>query len=239
MYFGKGVSTDFSGLGSPIGLFAGGVVKSKGVKRLGGRGMLYFVTDRRLAGKEFYRVIQEAVAGGVDAIILREKDLEKEALVSVAKKIKSIVKGSNTELIVNGDLSVAKAVKAHGYHVGFEQFCREERENYKGFNGKIGVSVHSLKEAKLALQNGADYLLAGHIFETSCKEGLEPRGISWLKEIIEGVDIPVIAIGGIHEKNLDRLQSIGLHGIAVRSLIMESREPHSTVRKLRNQWLID
>lgn len=201
--------------------------------------MLYLVTDRKIAVKNFYRILQEAVDGGVDAIILREKDLERDELHSVAKKVKSIVEGSNTKLIINGDLSVAEEVDAQGYHGGFQQFIKEDRETLREFTGRIGVSIHSLKEAKVAVEKGAHYLLAGHIFESSCKKGLEARGISWLREILEGVEIPVIAIGGIHEKNLDKLQSIGLHGIAVRSLIMESKEPKIIVRNLRRLWLRD
>ncbi len=201
--------------------------------------MLYFVTDRKVATKDFYGILQEAAEAGVDGIILREKDLKKEQLYSMAKKVKFIVKGTDTKLIINGNLSVAKGVKAHGYHMGFEKFMKEESKDLKAFNGSIGVSVHCVAEAKIAEKKGADYLLAGHVFDTSCKRGLEPRGVSWLKEVIEEVNIPVIAIGGIHQKNLHRLQSIGLHGIAVRSLIMESAEPKSTVKSLRHQWFAD
>lgn len=201
--------------------------------------MLYLVTDRKIAVGNFYRILQEAVSRGVEGIILREKDLERDKLFSMAKQVKSIIEGSNTKLIINGNLSVAKEVGAWGYHTGFQQFIKEDREILKEFTGSIGVSIHSLKEAKVAEEKGAHYVLAGHIFETSCKKGLEPRGISWLREIIEEVDIPVIAIGGIHRTNLHKLQSIGLHGIAIRSLIMESREPTKTVQNLRYQWLSD
>ncbi len=201
--------------------------------------MLYFVTDRKVAVKDFYQIVQEAVAAGVDGIILREKDLIQKDLYSMAKRVRAIVKGTDTKLMINGNLSVAREVKAQGYHMGFEKFMEEESKNLNDFPGTIGVSVHSVGEAKTAEKKGADYLLAGHVFETSCKKGLEPRGVPWLKEIIEEVNIPLIAIGGIDQKNVNQLQSIGLHGIAVRSLIMESSEAKSIVKSLRRQWLGD
>ncbi|NBG87253.1 thiamine phosphate synthase [Isachenkonia alkalipeptolytica] len=201
--------------------------------------MLYFVTDRKVAVKDFYRTLQEAVEGGVDGIILREKDLKQPELFSMGKKVKAIVEGTDTKLIINGNLSVARDLKAQGYHMGFEKFMEEDKKTLKEFRGRIGVSVHSVKEAKIAEKNGADYLLAGHVFQTLCKKGLEPRGISWLKEIMEAGNLPVIAIGGIDPNNLGKLQSLGLHGIAVRSLIMESPEVKNTVKSLRNKWLID
>ena len=199
--------------------------------------MIYLVTDRKIAAKDFYWILKEAVAAGIEGIILREKDLETEALLRMAKKVKAIVAGSRTRLIINGNLAVAKEIGADGYHSGFENFINGDRENLKNFTGKIGVSVHSCEEAAEAERRGAHYLLAGHIFETSCKKGLEPRGVAWLREILDTVQIPVIAIGGIDQRNLNKLQSLGLHGAAVRSLIMKSPEPKNTVRELRHPGL--
>ena len=201
--------------------------------------MLYFVTDRKIRQKDFYGRIQEAVEAGVDGIILREKDLKRERLYPMAKKIKAMVEGTPTKLIINGDLSVAKEVKAWGYHMGFGKFMEEDKKNLKKFKGRIGVSVHSVREGKIAKRGGANYLMAGHVFETPCKKGLAPRGTSWLKEIIEEVNLPVIAIGGIESNNLHELRGLKLHGIAVRSLIMESPEVKRTVRDLQRQWLVD
>lgn len=201
--------------------------------------MLYFVTDRKIGGKDFYQILEDAVEAGVDGIILREKDLDDQRLYAMAKRIKSLVEGTSTELIVNGSLAVARAVEAQGYHMGFEKFEKAPGKSLKGFSGRVGVSVHSLKEGKIAEKNGADYLLAGHVFETSCKKGLEPRGIPWLREIIREVNLPVIAIGGIEPGNIHRLRPLELHGIAVRSLIMESPEVKHTVKSIRNQWLGD
>ncbi len=201
--------------------------------------MLYLVTDRKIARKDFYHIVEESVAGGIDGIILREKDLSQGEVQIMADKLKSLVKESKTELIINGNLSVAKAVEADGYHIGFSRLSKVNEKELREFHGKLGVSVHSLTEAKEAEKKGADYLLAGHIFKTSCKEGLEPRGIGWLEEIINQVGIPVIAIGGIHPGNIGKLQSTKLHGVAVRSLIMQSSQPRETVRALRKLWTAD
>lgn len=201
--------------------------------------MLYLVTDRKIAKKDFYHIVEESVAGGIDGIILREKDLSQGELKIMADKLKSLVKESKTELIINGDLSVAKAVEADGYHIGFNRLIKGNEKELREFHGKLGVSIHSLREAKEAEKRGADYLLAGHIFKTSCKEGLEPRGIGWLKEIINEVGIPVIAIGGIHPGTIGKLQSTKVYGVAVRSLIMQSLQPKETVVALQQLWTRD
>lgn len=198
--------------------------------------MIYFVTDRKIAHGDFYRILEEAVAGGVDGIILREKDLGDEALFSIAAKIKAITTGTGTELIVNNSLAVAKKVEAEGYHIGFSPFIEENETKRAGFFGKIGVSVHSIEEAVEAEKAGADYLLAGHIFPTGCKPGVKPRGTVWLQKVISSVTIPVIAIGGIEPENLSKLSGTGLTGVAVRSLIMQSPSPKQTVRLLQTEW---
>ncbi|WP_427340154.1 thiamine phosphate synthase [Caloranaerobacter sp. DY30410] len=192
--------------------------------------MLYLITNRKIIKKDsFYEVIEDAVKGGVDAVILREKDLSYNELLPIAVKLKNILSSYNIPLIVNGDLDIAKNIKAAGFHTSFDRFIKEKIE----FKGLLGVSVHSLEEAIISEKYGASYILASHIFETECKKGLKPKGIKMIEEIKMNVKIPVIALGGINHENIDKVLSAGADGIAVMSYIMASEEPFLSAKKLK------
>ena len=85
----------------------------------------------------------------------------------------------------------------------------------------IGVSTHSVEQAKKAKKLGASYITAGHVFVTDCKKGLAPRGIGFLKDVCENVDIDVYAIGGISENNMDECIDAGARGVCMMSEFMK------------------
>ncbi|WP_353893921.1 thiamine phosphate synthase [Proteinivorax hydrogeniformans] len=190
---------------------------------------IFLVTNRKLAGDNFYHVLEQAVAGGVGAIILREKDLSTEKLLPIAEKIKEIIGKKDVKLIINSNLEVARAVEADGLHLTFRDFI----SNGIKWNKTMGVSVHSVKEAVLAQKGGADYLLCGHVFQTDCKKGVEPRGVSYLEEILKKVDIPVIPIGGIDTNTALEIINLPICGIAVMSLLMSSQNPKKHIQDLK------
>jgi len=191
---------------------------------------LYLISNRKLVKRDtFYDVIQGAVEGGVDAIILREKDLPYKYLMPMAFKIREIVKDTNVSLIVHSNWQAAADSGADGLHIGFSDFMKKEH----AFKGEIGVSIHSVKEAVLAQENGASYLLAGHIFKTDCKKDLEPRGLGLLRKIKPLVNIPLIALGGICPLNAEKALDAGAHGVAVMSYIMASENPYKAALDLK------
>lgn len=192
--------------------------------------MIYLVTNRKLIkNNDIYNVVQQSVNAGIDAVILREKDLNHSELYKMAVKLKDITYKKNIPLIINGNLDVAKDINASGYHVGFETFKKEKID----FDGLLGVSVHSVDEAVLSEKLGANYIIAGHIFSTSCKPGLEPKGIDFIKKIRKKIKIPVIAIGGINKDNIKNIYLSGANGAAVMSGIMESNDISKTIRELK------
>ncbi len=190
--------------------------------------MLYLVTNRSLVqNKDFYDVIEEAIYAGVHAVILREKDLEYDDLCNMGLKIKKMTKAKNIPLIVNGNIHVAKAIHADGFHIGYSSF----KEEYLSFKGTLGISVHSVEEGICAQKLGADYILAGHIFPTSCKADLPPRGKNFIKNLREKIHIPIIAIGGINKDNFKEIYEVGGSGIAIMSGIMQSHDVYKTVKE--------
>lgn len=193
--------------------------------------MIYVVTNRKMCRENsFLYTIEKCLDFGADAIILREKDLDYKELYSLGEKTKLITDKYNVPLIINGNLDVAKNLHAWGYHCGITKI-REEQFNEKGL--KLGLSVHSLSEAEEVERLGGSYLIAGHIYETDCKAGLKGRGIKFLKEIVDNTSIPVIAIGGIKENNIEDVINTGAKGAAIMSSAM--KDP-SVVFRLKNYY---
>lgn len=192
--------------------------------------MIYFITNRKLVEpKKFLPIIEEAAGGGVGTIILREKDLNYTELLELALKVKAIT--SQVSLIINGNIQIAREIKADGVQLGFKDFMEKKAD----FPGLVGVSIHSLEEAQLAEQKGADYLLASHIFPTDCKKGLAPRGISWLKEVTSRTKIPVVALGGIKLENIKSVFEAQASGAALMSEIMCAPDVTKLITDLKNE----
>lgn len=191
--------------------------------------MLYLVTNRKIINGNYYEIIDRALASGVDRLILREKDLDYEDYLDLGKKVKKITDFYSVPLILNGNLEVVKELKAYSYHSSYFEIL-EKGKTYE----TQGVSIHSLEEAIKAEKLGADYLLAGHIFETQCKAGLKGIGLKFLKEIRKKVDIPVIAIGGITPENIGKIKSTGVNKVAVMSYIMSSKNQERDTKALKS-----
>ena len=160
------------------------------------------------------------------ALTLREKDLDKNEYLNLVKKIYPICKRYRIDLILhqNNDLNLDKKYKIGGIHLSYEIFkslnknIREELiKKYK----RIGVSIHSLDEAKEVESLGATYVVAGHIFKTDCKKGLEPRGLNFIKELSSILTIPIFAIGGINKENSNLVLNSGAFGVCMMSSLME------------------
>lgn len=179
--------------------------------------MIYVVTNRKLVAKgSLCDRLEKALQYGAKNIILREKDLKYHELYKLAHKVKVITERYNARLIVNGSLRVAEEIDAYAYHTGFESFMRQEKINIK-----TGVSVHSLEEAIEAEKNGATYLLCGNVYETACKPGVKGKGLNYIRKIVTKVTVPVIAIGGISEKNARDVIKAGAKGLAIMSSAMD------------------
>lgn len=192
------------------------------------------VTCRSLAGAsgdDFWGQMKKICSGEnlPDRVILREKDLDRGEYFSLAKRVKEVC--GNVPLSIHSHLDMGEI--SRDIHVSFPVFMSGEFQNIKGDFGVIGVSVHSVPEAAVAAENGAGYLIAGHIFETDCKKNLPPRGIGFLREICGSVHIPVYAIGGITPHNSGLCAGAGAAGVCVMSSLMRTDVPGDIIGKLR------
>jgi len=96
----------------------------------------------------------------------------------------------------------------------------------------VGRSIHDVEGAIAAESGGADFVVAGHVFDTPSKPGQPGRGIDWLGRVAAAVRIPVIGIGGIDATNLADVLTVGAHGVAVSSAILSAPSPREAARRL-------
>lgn len=175
----------------------------------------------------------EVLEGGAKIIQLRAKDAPTGPMLEAARKIKAKALGYGALFIVNDRVDVALLSRANGVHLGGDDIPLEDARELLGKNAIIGISTHTRREAIEAQKRGADYISFGPVFATKTKkDALSPRGIEALKEAIEAVSIPVVAIGGINEKNLSDVLMTGGNAVAIISGILTAPSIRDRVKTL-------
>ncbi len=196
--------------------------------------LLYAVTDRAWTGEKcLYDQVEEALKGGVTCVQLREKELDEEAFLQEAKHIQALCRRYGVPLIINDKVSVALGCKADGIHVGQEDMAAGDVRRLVGEDMILGVSVHTVEEAKAAASWGADYLGVGAVFPTLTKTDVGRMPMDTLKAICSVVEIPVVAIGGINQDTIMELAGSGVDGVALVSAIFSAPDIQARCRMLR------
>ena len=195
---------------------------------------LYLVTDKSDNVEKFLKTIEEAIKGGTTVVQIREKTAETFDFYNLALKVKEITKKYNVPLIINDRVDVALAVDADGVHVGQSDMPCDVTRKLIGENKILGVSAATIEEAKKAQKDGADYIGTGAVFPTQTKDDTPKITKNDLKEIVESIDIPVVAIGGITLENAHELTDTGIAGLSVVSAIMSSNNPKKSSQELLN-----
>jgi thiamine-phosphate pyrophosphorylase len=206
-------------------------VKAMGSKKIG---RLHVITDTQIQDRlDHVELARLAIDGGADTIQLRDKRISTKELIRVAEAIKKICEKHRVTFIVNDRVDVAYAVDADGVHLGQDDLPISFARKILG-DKIIGGSAGDPRELQNCISQGADYVGFGPIFQTSTKEDAGPEvGLKALKEIVRLSPIPVIAIGGIHQGNLQQVLAQGPHGIAVVSCVARAMDPREATRELR------
>lgn len=191
---------------------------------------LYVITDRRF--RDEVSTVQAALEGGATAIQMRIKDAPTREMVEIGKKLRKLTDEYGALFFVDDRVDVALAVNADGVQVGPDDMpVRLVREIAP--NLMIGASVYSLGEAVNAERDGADYLGAGAVFPTKTKADARYLGLDGLREVLETVKIPVVAIGGINHENVREVLRLGVDGIAVISAIVGAPDVKRATLEMR------
>ena len=195
--------------------------------------LLYAVTDRAWVGKQsLYDQIESALKGGATCVQLREKNLNDEEFLKEAMEISVLCKQYAVPFFINDNVEIAVKCQADGIHVGQEDMEVAQVRQRVGADMIIGVSVHSVKEALEAVENGADCLGVGAMFSTSTKTDADALSKETLRDICAAVEVPVVAIGGIDKTNISQLAGTGVDGVALVSAIFASDDIEKECRLL-------
>ncbi len=197
---------------------------------------LVLITDRNLCKQPFLNAVKLALNGGIKTVQLREKGLTTHELYSLACELRKVTSDFKANLIVNDRVDIALAAEADGVHLGWQSLPFPVVRSLIGSERLIGISTHNRQEALQAQNDGADYITFGPIFDTPSKAGLlKPTGVGEIQKLKKEIHIPIVAVGGINEKNVEAVLDGGTDGIAVISCIMQADNPEDAARCLYNK----
>ena len=198
---------------------------------------LYLVTDSQLVKeRKLEDVVKEAISGGVTLVQLREKNISSLEFYNLAQSIKKVTSSYKVPLIINDRLDIALAVDADGIHIGQNDLPCEVVRKFLKKDKIVGVSAHNLSEALKAEKEGATYLGCGAVFSTLTKTDVSVLKKEELKKIKDAVSIPIVAIGGINEKNVLDLSNTNIDGIAVVSAIIGKNDVRSASQQMKEKF---
>ena len=193
------------------------------------------VTDRRVIGgvERLEWAVEAALAGGVNVVQIREKDMAAGALLELAERLRSITEG-RALLFVNDRLDVAMACHADGVQLGEESLPVAHARRAVGTReALIGRSVHDVEGARAAADAGADLLLVGMVYGSASHPGQRPGGTALVREVTASVSAPVLGIGGVTVANAPAVIEAGASGVAVVREVLAAPSPYRAAQRLR------
>ncbi len=166
-----------------------------------------------------YACMKRAIRWGADFIQIREKDLSDAELLHVTQKAVALARGTRCRVLVNGRADIALAAGAHGLHLPSRGLQISELHPDLTRNLIVGVSTHSLAEARRAVEQGAHYIFLGPLYPTESKLRYgPPLGLTRFRRVCRAVTVPVFALGGIQPDLIPSALAAGASGIAGISL---------------------
>jgi thiamine-phosphate pyrophosphorylase len=193
---------------------------------------LYVIIDPEVAGdRSEEEIARQAIDGGARLVQLRDKQREKGLQLPVAQRLREICARADVPLIINDHLDLALAVEADGVHVGQKDLPVSIVRRLMP-EAIIGCSANNIEEALRAQADGASYVSVGRLFPTGSKADTRPATPDTLRAVKEAVDIPVAAIGGINEENIDAVLEAGADLVAVIGAVVAAPDVREASRRL-------
>ncbi|MEH7456373.1 thiamine phosphate synthase [Bacillus pseudomycoides] len=188
---------------------------------------LHVISNGQMTFEELVNVAMQ-IESEIDYLHIRERDKStKELYEGVERLLKRGFPAS--KLVINDRIDIAILLNIPRVQLGYQSAdVRSVKEKFSYLH--VGYSVHSLEEAIVAFKNGADSLVYGHVFPTSCKEGVPARGLEEISNMARRLTIPITAIGGVTPENTGEILTAGVSGIAVMSGIVSSSEPYEQAK---------
>ncbi|MCL2709661.1 MAG: thiamine phosphate synthase [Planctomycetaceae bacterium] len=196
---------------------------------------LYALVNTFSDESTFAQFVTAIIAGGVDIIQLRDKQADDRTLLARSRIVKECIAASERDVlfIMNDRPDLAVLAGADGVHVGQDELPVALVRQIVGNTMLIGVSTHSIDQARQAVSDGADYIGAGPVFESATKEFSQLSGLEYLREVAAEISLPAFAIGGITEDRLDEVLQTGVRRIAVSSALLMPDDPEGVAEAMR------
>ncbi len=186
---------------------------------------LYLLATGSLCTASLEWTIREAVAGGVDAVQLREKRLSDRELLQRAREVRQWTKDCGAIFIMNDRPDIARLADADGVHLGQDELTVKDARRILGPDAIIGVSTHTIEQAQRAVLDGATYLGVGPTFPSATKAFEKHAGLEFVHHVAAEIALPAFAIGGINASNIDQVVQAGLRRVAVSNAICQAEDP--------------
>lgn len=194
---------------------------------------LYLITDgtAKRDPARFLEKIDASLSGGARLMQIREKDLSARELLGLAKAIKAKAEKFGARILINDRADIALVAGADGVHITGAGYAPIEARNILGAKALIGVSTHSIDEARRAEEEGADFVTFGPVYFTESKASYgEPLGVEKLREAASAIKAPVYALGGVTKERVREAVSNGASGVAVISAVFGSDDIEKSVK---------
>jgi thiamine-phosphate pyrophosphorylase len=206
--------------------------------------LVYLISDRQMLARQKPRpdttalidFLCAAIDAGVDLIQLRERDLSPRALLAIADALVPVARTAGAILLINDRADLAACAGA-GVHLTTRSMPADAVRRAFGQSLLVGASTHNLAEADTAARAGADFIVFGPVFETESKKAYGPPvGLAALREVVERLTIPVIALGGIKPCNFHDALQTGAAGVAAISMFVEADDLGGLVRQIKSSY---
>ncbi len=191
---------------------------------------IYVLINGRASLGEFEETVGGLIAAGVDLIQLRDKNLPDRALLYRARVLRDLARDSKTLVIINDRPDLAALAQADGVHVGQDELSVKDARSIVGPRALIGVSTHTIEQARQAVLDGANYIGVGPTFLSGTKHFDHFPGVELLKAVSAEIRLPAFAIGGIALENVQKVKSAGFTRIAISGAIASAKELNAIMR---------
>ena len=193
---------------------------------------LYVILDRSVAGgRDLDAILAGALDGGAEMIQLREKTCPSGTLFPLAQRLRARCRAAGVPFIVNDRVDLAVAVDADGVHLGQDDLPPAAARALLKPGMILGLSTHSVEQAKAAQAAGADYVAVGSMFPTATKPEFQLVGPALARQVRPVVRVPLIGIGGITPDNVGDVIAAGVDGVAVISAVCAAPDPRAAARR--------
>jgi len=194
---------------------------------------LYVIVSESACALPWLRCVADAVKGGADCVQLREKTLSDAELLARAVALVDVCRGTNTRVVINDRADIARLSGADGVHVGQGDLSVADARKIVGPSRIVGVSTHTIEQARSAMTASPDYIAVGPMFPTTTKPQSHIAGPSLLARIRGETSLPLVAIGGINCDRVDEVLSAGADCLCVCSAVISQSDPMSAAEAIQ------